>query len=777
MSKRLEILTVDLRMQALQHDKQSQRSATAVRNYAKEAKKAETASAALSSGFGTAANQASVLYGPLNGVSGRLSAVASGLSSMGVIGFTAAAGIGAVTFGAAQALSVFSKWETQQLKTEALVRSTGSAAGFTAMQLEELARANALNTLGSVEDARSAINILQTFKTVQGDAFTNAIEISHDLAAVMGGDVKSAALQLGKALEDPTTGLTALKRSGVSFSETEKELIKDLQEHNRLSEAQALILDKVNSQVGGAGVAAAEGLTGAMDTLGQRYDEFLFDLAETSTLGYLATSAINGIAKSIDNWNKTLFPSDRGQLDQYVRDREEAQEKLNKIQNSGYASLVTAHQQTVLNKEIAGLNKQITVIQNRRITQQKDETAAREAAEKSELARKKEHDDAVLREKEKSAAKNKAREDGRIKKEQERAAAATVRKHQSQAKAGSDYLSQLDLQFADGQTKLAVQHQQRIEKINSAVITEGEAKARGFKTVAALREHYALQEDEFFQRRLDKELSLEEKRKARDQEKLQAEDSRKLEKVARFLEEEMSAEARELMAYERRQQMINDALKGREDSENTFRFASEKNWAKYQKNLTKLESDKTREQLQNSSELFDSLSGLAKGFAGEQSGIYKAMFIASKAFALADSIMKIQQGIANAASLPFPANLPAIGTVVSATAGIVSTIQGTKYHTGGIIGERPNLRANEVPIIGLRGEEVLTETDPRHRNNIGRKAGGGVLVNQTNHFYSDGSSNQEGNGEEYSGFLDRISDVVRKTIHEEQMPGGMLEAG
>lgn len=73
----------------------------------------------------------------------------------------------------------------------------------------------------------------------------------------------------------------------------------------------------------------------------------------------------------------------------------------------------------------------------------------------------------------------------------------------------------------------------------------------------------------------------------------------------------------------------------------------------------------------------DTMLGVMRNAGQEQSGIYKAMFAVSKAFAIADSIIKIQQGIANASSLPFPANLGAMATVASQTASIISTIQST----------------------------------------------------------------------------------------------------
>lgn len=103
--------------------------------------------------------------------------------------------------------------------------------------------------------------------------------------------------------------------------------------------------------------------------------------------------------------------------------------------------------------------------------------------------------------------------------------------------------------------------------------------------------------------------------------------------------------------------------------------------------ILKEEDDKRRAaqaaQLQNYSNLFGSMADLAKTFGGEQSKTYKALFAVSKAFAIADSIIKIQQAMASAAmSVPFPGNLAAIATVAAQTAGIISTIRGTQFGGG-----------------------------------------------------------------------------------------------
>lgn len=136
------------------------------------------------------------------------------------------------------------------------------------------------------------------------------------------------------------------------------------------------------------------------------------------------------------------------------------------------------------------------------------------------------------------------------------------------------------------------------------------------------------------------------------------------------------------------------------------RFAlQEKLHLAYMQSLQRHEAQRLSLIYQSSSALFGDLADLSKAFAGEQSGIFQALFATSKAFAIADSIIKIQQGIASAAALPFPANIPAMATVAASTAGIVSTIQGTQftgaYDRGGII------PSGGIGIVGEYGPELV----------------------------------------------------------------------
>ncbi|HBT4618705.1 TPA: phage tail tape measure protein [Klebsiella pneumoniae] len=109
------------------------------------------------------------------------------------------------------------------------------------------------------------------------------------------------------------------------------------------------------------------------------------------------------------------------------------------------------------------------------------------------------------------------------------------------------------------------------------------------------------------------------------------------------------------------------------------------------------------------------LSILADGF-GQQSGIYKAAFAASKAYAIAQSMVAINAGIAQAASLPFPSNLMAMATVAMETASIVSNIKAvadTGFASGGYTG--PGGKYQPAGIVH-KGEYVF---DQASTNRIG----------------------------------------------------------
>ncbi|WP_444926789.1 hypothetical protein ACJJI4_01330 [Microbulbifer sp. TRSA002] len=303
MAKQTSMATMvaNLELRSTQYKREMDQATARNKKLTRELKSTSAAGDMFGRSMRGAAQGVAAIDGPLGGISGRVGALngllASGATSWALFG----AGVAGVVATFYQSIRAGEEMERGQLKIEGLLRATGNASGRTAQQLDEQARSVARATLASISGIRDAQGVLLTFKSVQADVFDNAIVLSQDLAAVMGGDAKSAALQLGKALEDPATGLTALKRSGVSFTEVEKEQIRTMQESGRVAEAQRYILAKLAQQVGGAGSAEAGGLTGAVDSLAQSWQEFLEEFSRTSGSTGVATRAIQGLTGVLDN--------------------------------------------------------------------------------------------------------------------------------------------------------------------------------------------------------------------------------------------------------------------------------------------------------------------------------------------------------------------------------------------------------------------------------------------------------------------------------------------
>jgi len=105
--------------------------------------------------------------------------------------------------------------------------------------------------------------LLLTFKDIAssadevGGAFDRATQLTLDMASAGFGSVTDNAKQLGKALNDPIAGLTALRRSGIQFTKAQQDQIRTLVESGNVLEAQTMILEEIENQVGGTAEATA----------------------------------------------------------------------------------------------------------------------------------------------------------------------------------------------------------------------------------------------------------------------------------------------------------------------------------------------------------------------------------------------------------------------------------------------------------------------------------------------------------------------------------------
>lgn len=130
-------------------------------------------------------------------------------------------------------------------------------------RLIKFAEANELSVGVDAEVIKATQAKLLTFKNLAstadevGGAMDRATMAALDLAAAGFGSAETNAVQLGKALQDPIKGITALARAGVTFTQTERDKIKALVESGKTLEAQNLILQAIETQVGGTARATA----------------------------------------------------------------------------------------------------------------------------------------------------------------------------------------------------------------------------------------------------------------------------------------------------------------------------------------------------------------------------------------------------------------------------------------------------------------------------------------------------------------------------------------
>jgi len=185
-----------------------------------------------------------------------------------------------------------------QAQLAAVIRSTGAAAGQTLESLNNMSAA--LQAVTSFEDDAIGKSqaLLLTFTSIKGTTFERAQKSILDLATAMGGDLQGATIQVGKALNDPIQGISALSRVGIQFTDTQKQMITGFVNSNQLARAQAVILDELQREFGGSAIAARQELGGALDALGNTWGN-LFELGKGATEG-LRTS-IESLITALNN--------------------------------------------------------------------------------------------------------------------------------------------------------------------------------------------------------------------------------------------------------------------------------------------------------------------------------------------------------------------------------------------------------------------------------------------------------------------------------------------
>jgi hypothetical protein len=190
----------------------------------------------------------------------------------------------------------------------------GTQAGAVSKRLQDLAKDTALQTGMDINSIKATQAKLLTFKNLAataddtGGSFDRATKAAIDLAAAGFGAAETNAVQLGKALQDPIKGITALARSGVTFTDQEKEKIKALTDSGQVLEAQNLILAAIETQVGGTALATAN----ATDKMAQAFQIMKEDVGTAvlplfEQITQLISTALTPIAQALTPIFTTLF--------------------------------------------------------------------------------------------------------------------------------------------------------------------------------------------------------------------------------------------------------------------------------------------------------------------------------------------------------------------------------------------------------------------------------------------------------------------------------------
>jgi hypothetical protein len=716
-------------------------------------------------------------------------------------------------------IKIFEETERYMARTEAQLRATGSAVGFSSSEMDKFARSVAMNTLASTDGVRQAMSVMMTFKSVTGESFKEAIKLSQDLAETFGTDISSEARNLGRALESPAEAISILKRKGIELTSEQQNLINSFVETGDKAKAQEIIFKALQDRVGGTGESAASGtLSGSLDTLGQVTDELKEQFAKTTGITDLFKGAVDSLSGAFVRLTKAMKGVDTAthvkNLENEISILEKSKKSLEQQFESGAfdgSDEVLAAMREQMDQQQANLDKARAKLKEEQDKQKAEADAAESSRKKAEQEEKEKAGKAQLEkiedklksrkqklteqlEIDQKAINNLELSKEEIEKrgfktiEQLREAelnklkqnydeqTATVSKGESKKAAikssrrTSDVAS-LDMQYANEMQKLDLQHQQRIAKINGMAISEKDAKERNFSSALELRKHYLELEAQAYDQALEKQKAKEIK-----------EDKDRADKVRSFFNdirgsgndpyvqsditrEDQLVKAQEL--YE--QQLINVQQ---------FEEAKALIEDQYRKRKEDLDRQAMTTQLNIAASLFDGLAGLAESAGGKQSAAYRTLFAISKSFQIAESLINLHAAVMKAMNDPTAitpaqkfANMAAVASQGAAVLNQLKsvTISGARA-SGGYVG------GGRTYLVGEKGPELFTpgaSGQITSNSNLNKALGGAsnktVVINQTNNF---------GDGDSDPALAEKIARLTRAQVYDvlrnESRSGGML---
>lgn len=214
---------------------------------------------------------------------------------------------------------------------QAILRATGNTAGGTFEDLSALAGGYQKVTEFQDDTVQGAQAVLLQFDKIGSETFPRALQAAVDFASFTGTDLVTATRDLGQALQDPEAGARKLRTMNIMLTASEKDLLKTWNESGRTKEAQAFILEKLESRVKGHAESTARSTAKLKNAIGELYETMGTPLVAAAEMGAQAILDFGGaIAKANEQAAKgqaLAFGVDVDKLQAQAKARDDARKK------------------------------------------------------------------------------------------------------------------------------------------------------------------------------------------------------------------------------------------------------------------------------------------------------------------------------------------------------------------------------------------------------------------------------------------------------------------
>lgn len=200
----------------------------------------------------------------------------------------------------------FENLEKAVVRVDTVLRSTKFAAGFSSDDIQNQAKELSKNIVNKRDEIMDAQGMLLSFHDIRGGKFTETMNSVADFATFYKENMTEAAMQVGKAINDPLKGMTRLQRMGVEFSAQQKQQIKNYIQQGDLIKAQEIILKELRTEFGGQAQAFALTDAGKIQVAAKQWEELQFKIGEI--ISRVEVSLIPSFTKIV-NIIKTAFNS------------------------------------------------------------------------------------------------------------------------------------------------------------------------------------------------------------------------------------------------------------------------------------------------------------------------------------------------------------------------------------------------------------------------------------------------------------------------------------